>query len=337
MIILAIESSCDETAVSIVEAKDNKFEIFADFLASQISVHKKYGGVVPEVAARLHLEKIIPLLDSAFKKSKIKPDQIDCIAVTSGPGLISSLLVGTETAKSLSFAFNKPLLAVNHIESHIYANFLENAADIKFPALALVISGGHTELILMKKINDYQLIGQTRDDAVGEAFDKSAKLLSLPYPGGPHLSQLAEKGNENAVDFPRPMISSPDFDMSFSGLKTAVLYEIQKRKKLAKKDKADIAASFQLAAVDLLLSKTKKAAEKFKVKSILISGGVSANKKLRNAFLKEFENKIPVFMPDVSLCTDNSLMVAVAAYFKLKNEKAAKFHEINANPNWELL
>ena len=326
MIILSIESSCDETAVTILDADKNKFNVLANLVSSQISTHKKYGGVVPEVAARMHLEKIIPLLDEAFLTANINKQNIDYIAVTEGPGLISSLLVGTETAKALSFCLNKPIININHLEGHIYANFYKNSAKIKFPALNLIISGGHTELILIKDHGDYHLIGQTRDDAAGEAFDKSAKLLGLPYPGGPHLSKLAELGKADAVKFPRPMIDSPDCDMSFSGLKTAVLYEIKKYYHLSKKHKADIAASFQQAVIDVLLKKTRKAAEKFKVKELLISGGVSANLEIRKSFEHEFRQlKIPVFIPDIELCTDNSLMIAVAAYFKLQKQKPKKY------------
>lgn len=338
MRILAIESSCDETAVTILKATENNFEILANLVWSQIKTHKKYGGVVPEVAARMHLEKIIPLLNEAQDLAKTKLNKIDYIAVTTGPGLISSLLVGTETAKALSFAYNKPIVSINHLEGHIYANFFKHRKDIKFPALCLIISGGHTELILIKKHGDYQLVGQTRDDACGEAFDKTAKILGLPYPGGPKLSELAKKGNSQAIAFPRPMLNSEELDMSFSGLKTAVLYETKKYPDMDKKIKQNIAASFQQAVCDVLLAKTKKAAKKYNVKTVMLSGGVSANSKIREEFLNEFsKEKMPLFFPDIDLCTDNSLMIAIAAYFNLKNIKSGDYSQIIADPNWELV
>lgn len=338
MKILSIESSCDDTAVSIIEAKNNKFNILANIISSQIDIHKKYGGVVPEVAARAHVENIIPLLDQGFSKAKTKLDQIDYIAVTSGPGLISSLLVGTETAKALSFTKNIPMLPINHLEGHIYANYFKNAAKIKFPYICLIVSGGHTELVLVKDHGQYKLIGQTRDDAVGEAFDKSAKLLGLPYPGGPQISKLAEQGDENAINFPKPMINSKNFDMSFSGLKTAVLYELQSRKKITKKQKADIAASFQKAVVDVLLVKSQKAITKYKVKDFLISGGVSANSELRKTFVHKLsQQNINIYIPEINLCTDNSLMIAIAGYYKLKYFKPVKYYQVNADPNWEIV
>jgi len=269
MIILGIETSCDETAAAIVQNKSERFEILSSVVSSQVDIHAKTGGIVPEVAAREHIKNILPIIDQALKKASMDYHKIDAIAVTAGPGLITSLLVGAETAKVLSYTWNKPLTAINHLAAHIYANFISASwrTKIQFPLLALVVSGGHTELVLMKKHLDYQVIGQTRDDAAGEAFDKVAKLLNLGYPGGPIISKLAKDGDRKAVDLPRPMIKENNFDFSFAGLKTAALYKIQSGKYNLKDKKtiADFCASFEQAAIDVLVEKTIKAAKKYNV------------------------------------------------------------------------
>lgn len=329
MIILGIESSCDETAAALIEVKGGKFNILSSTVFSQIDIHKQYGGVVPEIAARNHVINFIPCVDQTLAKAKIKPQDIDKIAVTTGPGLITSLIVGIETAKSLAYAWQKPIVGINHLKAHLYANFLSNQKII-FPAIALIVSGGHTELILMKDKTNFKKIGQTIDDAAGEAFDKVAQLLDLDYPGGPIISKLAEKGNTTAFDLPRPMMHDKNYNFSFSGLKTAVLYTVQKIKKIDQKAKQDLSASFEQAVVDVLIHKTKKAAQEHQAKSLLIAGGVAANKKLRTQFeelAKELNTKF--FMPDFSLCTDNAVMIAGAAYF----EKNSDWGKIKADPN----
>jgi len=341
MKILAIETSCDETAVAVLEIKGQNYKVLANFVSSQIHIHKKYGGVVPEVAARKHLENILPLLD----KAKIQKKDIDIIGVVHGPGLITSLIVGLETAKTLAYVWGKPLVPVNHIKAHILANCLETGtnklAKIKFPALCLVVSGGHTSLVLLKDMLKFKVIGQTRDDAVGEAFDKVAKLLDLGYPGGPIISERAINANAKAYDLPRPMINSADYDFSFSGLKTAVRYELEKIKFKDKKTIANMAASFQQACVDVLIDKTISAAKKFKVKSVLLGGGVSANKELREQLKTAVAelNDVDFYQPDLSLTTDNALMVAVAANFEYQ-AKPYKFNngwkKIKVDPNLEL-
>jgi N6-L-threonylcarbamoyladenine synthase len=361
MKILAIETSCDETAVAVLEisakggsasgGKGQTYQVLANFVFSQINIHKKYGGVVPEVAARKHLETILPLL----AKTNIKPKEIDIIGVVHGPGLITSLIVGLETAKTLAYVWQKPLVPVNHIKAHILANWLQsgtnNLSKIKFPALCLVVSGGHTSLVVLKDKLKLKVIGQTRDDAVGEAFDKVAKLLALGYPGGPIISERAINADPTAYELPRPMINSDDFDFSFSGLKTAVRYELEKIKFSAKggsayggKDKktiSNMAASFQQACVDVLITKTIKAAKQYNVKSVLLGGGVSANKELREqlAYAVKELDKVDFYQPDLQLTTDNALMVAVAAYFEYQ-QKPYKFvngwKKVKVDPNLEI-
>jgi tRNA N6-adenosine threonylcarbamoyltransferase len=341
MKILGIETSCDETAIAVLEIKGQNYKVLANLVSSQINIHKKYGGIVPEVAARKHVENIIPLLDQA----KIKAKDIDLIGVVNGPGLITSLIVGLETAKTLALMWAKPLVPVNHIQAHIQANWLKGDASklqkIEFPALSLVVSGGHTSLVLLKDINTFKVIGQTRDDAVGEAFDKVAKLLDLGYPGGPIISQRALNADRTKYDLPRPMINSGDFDFSFSGLKTAVRYELEKIKIKDDQVIQEMAASFQQAAIDVLISKTIKAAKKNKVQSVLLGGGVSANKELRSQLAESVKNldDVDFYQPDLSLTTDNALMVAMTAYFENKNNKHKYINgwkRARVNPNLEL-
>ncbi len=336
--ILAIETSCDETAAAVI--RDGK--IISSIIASQAKLHSKYGGVVPEVAAREHVTAIIPTIDLALKKAKIKLGQVNHIAVTQGPGLLTSLLVGVETAQTLGLACNKPVVPVNHMEAHIYANFVgENSnskfQNPKFPALILIVSGGHTMLVLMKAHGQYQILGETVDDAAGEAFDKTAKLLGLPYPGGPALSKLAETGNPKAFNFPRPMLNSKDFNFSFSGLKTAVLYELQKHKKINDAGKADFAASIQTAIVESLIGKIEKAIAKYKPKTIMLGGGVAANKLLRAGFVdlgKKYRTQVSI--PKFEYCTDNAAMIGLAAYYQLRSKKSKTNGKFEADPNLEL-
>lgn len=341
--ILAIESSCDDTAAAILTGNitSNKpdFKIEASVFRSQIPLHRKTGGVVPEVAARAHLQNILPVVNLALEKSNKKLKDIDYIAVTSGPGLVVSLVVGVEFAKGLSFASGIPLLPTNHMAGHLYSAFIDSTKKpAKFPALAVVVSGGHTMLLLMKSYYEYKVIGQTVDDAVGEAFDKVARLLDLPYPGGPEISKLALEGEANIV-FPRPMIYEKNYNFSFSGLKTAVLYHMQKLpKKLTRKQKADIAASFQEAAIDTLVRKAFRAAKQYKCKTVALAGGVAANKLLRERLGDESKKEnIEFLMPPFEYCMDNAAMIAIAAYFGLRNgTKPKPIGKIKADPAWEL-
>ncbi|MFA6198173.1 MAG: tRNA (adenosine(37)-N6)-threonylcarbamoyltransferase complex transferase subunit TsaD [Patescibacteria group bacterium] len=330
MKILGIETSCDDTSVSLIAVANHRLKILAEVVSSQIKTHAMYGGVVPEVAARMHIENIIPVLRSVLPKNPEK--YIDRISVTRGPGLVTSLLIGVETAKSLALAWQKPIVPVNHIEGHMLACWLGNKA-IKLPAVALIVSGGHTEIILMKDFGQYKLIGQTQDDAAGEAFDKVAKLLKLGYPGGPIIQKLAESGNPKAFDLPRPMLDRKNFDFSFAGLKTAVLYLYQKG--VVPKSKInDLCASFQQAAIDVLVAKTIVAARKYKVKTILLGGGVAANQPLRDSLSKEARRHGLAFAaPSLLHCADNATMIALAGYYG----QPKPWSRIKADPNWELV
>jgi N6-L-threonylcarbamoyladenine synthase len=330
MRILGIETSCDETAAAVLEVKGGKFKVLSNKIASSVKLHAKYGGIVPELAARAQMEYIIPVIESALKGV----GDIDYIAVTNGPGLITSLRVGVEAAKTLSYTWNKPLIAVNHLEGHIFTSELPGK-KIKFPALALIVSGGHTQLVLVKDYLNYKIIGETQDDAVGEAFDKVGKILSLGYPGGPVVSKLAEKGSAGKIEMPRPMINSGDYNFSFSGIKTSVLYKVKK----GRVNKADMCASFQQACTDVLVIKAIKAATEYKVKSVIIGGGVAANKSLReeldNKFKKEL-SKVNIYIPEISLTGDNALMIAVAGYYKIKKKKFSDYKKIKVDPNLKL-
>ena len=313
--ILAIETSCDETAAAVLTVAGGRFDLRANVVASQIAIHRRYGGVVPEVAARNHVGVLLPVIDEALKKARLTPRQIDRIAVTSGPGLVTSLLVGIETARTLSYLWHKPIVPVNHIKAHLYVNWLHNA-PIRFPAIGLVVSGGHTELILIKSATNFKKIGQTVDDAAGEAFDKVGKLLGLGYPGGPEVSRRAHKGNASAFDFPRPMEKSGDLRFSFSGLKTAVLYASQKVTRLNTQTINNICAAFQQAVFDVLVAKTMDAAFRHKAKTILLAGGVAANTLLRDTLKAQTAKHRYLFlMPEHSWSTDNAAMIAIAGYF----------------------
>ncbi len=325
MILLAIETSCDETSASII--KDG-FNVLSNITATQNEFHEKYGGIVPEIASRKHIETINLVIKEAIEKASVNEKEIDAIAVTFGPGLPGSLLVGLSSAKAISLALKKPLIAVNHLEGHIYANFLipefetlERKKDL-FPFLCLIVSGGHTQLV---KVNDhlkYETIGRTRDDAAGEAFDKVARFLNLGYPGGPIIDKISKNSDENAIDFKRPMIEEEyKYDFSFSGIKTAVVYFCKKMEKGKEKkvNKNDIAASFQKAVIDTLIEKTTKAAIEFGIKTIAIGGGVASNSKLREE-MQKLSSKLNIncFIPPAWLCTDNAAMIGCAAYQKYK-------------------
>lgn len=336
MNILAIETSCDETAAAMISDGLIKSSV----IASQVSIHTQYGGVVPEVAAREHVQAIIPTINLALKQAKSKLTDIDYIAVTRGPGLITSLLVGVETAQMLGLASGKPVVPINHLEAHIYANFVKDQGSKtkdQFPALVLIVSGGHTLLVLMKSHGQYQILGETVDDAAGEAFDKTAKLMGLGYPGGPALSKLAEKGDPSKFNFPRPMINSPDLNFSFSGLKTAVLYEVQRQGSKINDQRSNLATSVQQAIVDVLIAKTEKAIGKYKPKTIMLGGGVAANKPLRENFKKLAKQYgLAVSIPKFEYCTDNAAMIGLAAYYRLKFKKLPKTKKIQPDPNLEL-
>jgi N6-L-threonylcarbamoyladenine synthase len=318
-LIMGIETSCDETAAAIVEDGE---KIISNVVASQINIHQKYGGVVPEIASRKHMEYIIPLINQALDEAGKKLTDLSGIAVTYGPGLIGSLLVGLSVAKAISYAKNIPFIGVNHLEAHIYANLLEHK-EIEPPLICLIVSGGHTSLVYIKDFGEYKLLGQTKDDAVGEVFDKIARVLDLTYPGGPIIEKLSKEGNASAIKFPRPLINEKSYNFSFSGLKTAVIYYI---KKLKEEDKdipiKDVLASFQQAVIDVLIEKTLRAASKYKIKQIVLAGGVAANESLREEFKEKANNlNIKVFYPSIFLCTDNAAMVASVGYFKLKEKK----------------
>jgi N6-L-threonylcarbamoyladenine synthase len=319
MKILAIETSCDETAAAII---DNG-KIKSNIIASQAKLHARYGGVVPEVAARSHINAIIPTIDLALKQAHTKLTDLDYIAVTQGPGLMTSLMVGIDTAKAIGTSLNIPVIPINHLEAHIYANFVE--AKIRFPGVILIVSGGHTLLVEIKGHGKYRILGETVDDAAGEAFDKTAKMLGLGYPGGPMISKLAINGNPEAFSFPRPMINSNNFNFSFSGLKTAVLYTVSKQRTVNSKQKPDLAASVQQAIVDVLIAKTEKAIKQYKPKTIMLGGGVAANQLLRERFKKlSTIYHLASVIPQFEYCTDNAAMIGLAAYYRLKNHKAIR-------------
>jgi N6-L-threonylcarbamoyladenine synthase len=336
MRILGIESSCDETSAAIIDGDKSGITLKSNIVASSLPLHAKTGGVIPENAAREQLKYILPVINESLQAADTNFEAIDAIAVTYGPGLIGSLLVGVETAKTLAYALNKPLVPVNHMVGHIYANFIDQTA-ITFPLLALVVSGGHTDLLFMEKHGSFKLLGGTRDDAAGEAFDKIGRLLGLPYPAGPVIEKLAQEGNPKRFRFPRPLIGSPDYDFSFSGLKTAVLREVQKIGPLDDQTTKDLARATQDAIIDVLTKKTLKAANQYNVKSILLSGGVAANQKLRDTFsvlsspasLRGEQSSVKLFAPAKSFCTDNAAMIASAAYYTYK---PVRLNDITANP-----
>jgi N6-L-threonylcarbamoyladenine synthase len=331
--ILAIETSCDETAAAIIE---NGRSLLASTVASQMDIHARYGGVYPEVAARQHVLSILPVIEQTLSQAHLALSDINAIAATRGPGLAGSLVVGMNAAKGLALGAGLPLVGVNHLEGHIYSAWVNDEGDTpapepQFPLMALLVSGGHTELILMDTHLSYKRLGATLDDAAGEAFDKVARLLGLPYPGGPAVQRAAEVGNPMAFKFPRAWLEGT-WNFSFSGLKTAVLKE-SKRLDGKPLPVADLAASFQAAVVDVLFNKTLNAARKSNVKQIIVGGGVSANKPLRDAFLAQTE--FPVYIPRLSLCTDNAAMIAAAGYFRYALGHTDGL-EIDILPTWPL-
>src|SRR5215212_6206157 len=333
--ILAIESSCDETACAVIE---NGRALLASTVASQMEIHARYGGVFPEVASRQHVLSIIPVVEQALAQSSVTLKDIDAIAVTRGPGLAGSLVVGMNMAKGIALGTNLPIIGVNHLEGHIYSSWIYNAGEgvppePQFPLMALLVSGGHTELNLMTDHLTYQRLGSTLDDAAGEAFDKVARLLGLSYPGGPSIQRAAETGDPIRFKFPRAKLDNA-YDFSFSGLKTAVLYEVNDWKR---KNKVlpveDLAASFQAAVVDVLFKKTIQAARNHHAKEILVAGGVSANRALRQAFQTQDEFKVHI--PPFSLCTDNAAMIAAAGYYRYSLGHVSGL-DIDVQPTWPL-
>ncbi len=330
IVILAIESSCDETAAAVVK---NGREVLSNIISSQIELHKLYGGVVPEIASRKHIEKINQVIEEALSEANVTLEEIDAIGVTYGPGLVGALLVGVAQAKAISFATGKPLVGVHHIEGHVSANYIENK-ELEPPFLCLIVSGGHTHLVIVKEYGIYEIIGRTRDDAAGEAFDKVARAIGLGYPGGPKIDKLSKEGNKKAIVFPRARIEDAKYDFSFSGVKSAVLNHINScEMKNEEINRADIAASFQEAVVDVLVTKTIEAAKDYKITKIAAAGGVAANSSLREAMAAACkENGFTFYHPSPILCTDNAAMIGAAAYYEyLKGSRAGL--DLNAVPN----
>ncbi|RPF57046.1 tRNA (adenosine(37)-N6)-threonylcarbamoyltransferase complex transferase subunit TsaD [Aquisalibacillus elongatus] len=326
-IILAIETSCDETAVAVVQGGR---KLLSNVVATQMDIHEKYGGVVPEIASRHHIEQMTVVMEQALDEASLTVDDLDAVAVTEGPGLVGALLIGVNAAKAIAFANDLPLIGVHHIAGHIYANRLMQ--EFEFPLLSLVVSGGHTELIYMKQHGDYEVIGETRDDAAGEAYDKVAKALNLPYPGGPVLDKLAQEG-EDLYQFPRAWLEDGSYDFSFSGLKTAVINKLNQMKQKGENYRVeDIAASFQASVIEVLTEKTFKATNDLGVKQLIVAGGVSANKGLREALHQKFDNRdIDLMIPPLYLCTDNAAMIGATASIHY-HQGEFKDLSLNANP-----
>ncbi|OGH64144.1 MAG: hypothetical protein A2821_02565 [Candidatus Magasanikbacteria bacterium RIFCSPHIGHO2_01_FULL_41_23] len=386
MKILGIESSCDDTSVALIEASENNFVVLAEKTASQIDIHKKYGGVVPEIAGREHAIAIMPVIEEVlslgytrdamqkkpFDFPRLRSGQVahgkpDAIAVTAGPGLITGLVIGVEAAKNLSYLWEVPLIRVNHMDGHVHSVLLKNQINksganikienqsIEFPALCLLVSGGHTELLLATDHGVYEKLGATRDDAAGECFDKVAKLLGLEYPGGPKISALAKKGNANTISFPRPMIKENNLDFSFAGLKTAALYWLRDNELSAldvnpdlpagifgvqhnNPTRADFCTSFEQAIVDVIVEKTSRAAEKYQPTTIIFGGGVSANEKMRATLRAELQKILPnskFLIPEKKYSMDNGAMIAVAGYFQAQKNNFTSWRDIVVDPNWE--
>lgn len=331
--ILAIESSCDETAAAVIR---NGREVLSNIIYTQIALHTEYGGVVPEIASRKHIEKINQVIDSALKEANTTLDDLDAIAVTYGPGLVGALLVGVSAAKSIAFAKNIPLVGVHHIEGHISANFIENK-DLEPPFICLVVSGGHSHLVVVKDYGEYEILGRTRDDAAGEAFDKVARAIGLGYPGGPKIDKVSKEGNPDAIHFPRAKVEDGEYDFSFSGLKSAVLnYLNQCEMKGETIVVPDVAASFQKAVIDVLVEHSMDAVKRYGLKKFAIAGGVASNSSLRAAFEQRCkEERIEFFHPSPIFCTDNAAMIGVAGYYEfIKGVRSG--YDLNAVPALKL-
>lgn len=331
--ILATESSCDETAAAVVR---NGREVLSNVISSQIDLHKLYGGVVPEIASRKHIEKINQVIEEALAKAGCSLDDIDAVAVTYGPGLVGALLVGVAEAKAIAYARNLPLVGVHHIEGHISANYIENK-DLEPPFLCLVVSGGHTHLVCVEDYGKYKILGKTKDDAAGEAFDKVARAIDLGYPGGPKIDKLAKEGNPHAIEFPRAHVGDSVYDFSFSGVKSAVLNYINGCKmKQQEYSRADIAASFQKAVIDVLVDHAMIGVENYGLKKLAIAGGVASNSALRSAMKEACEKRgIEFYHPSPILCTDNAAMIGAAGYYDYKNGIRSGW-DLNAVPNLKL-
>jgi N6-L-threonylcarbamoyladenine synthase len=332
-LILALETSCDETSASVIA--DGR-RVLSNIISSQIPIHQKFGGVVPEIASRKHIEQVIPVVDEALRQAGVTLEDITAIGVTHGPGLVGALLVGVAVAKALSFATEIPLVGVNHLEGHIFANFLSHI-ELEPPFMALVVSGGHTSLVHVKGYNEFELLGQTRDDAAGEAFDKIARVMKMPYPGGPYIDRLAATGNPEAIAFPRALTGRDNFEFSFSGLKSAVLNHLNSAAQRGEElNNADVAASFQAAIVDVLVSKALQAARKCGVKQIVLAGGVAANSSLKLKLGQECTKAgMALYYPEIILCTDNAAMIGCRAYYQHLNGNYADLH-LNAVPSLKL-
>jgi N6-L-threonylcarbamoyladenine synthase len=327
-VVLAIETSCDETAASVVMGGN---DVLSSIVSSQIDIHARFGGVVPEVASRAHLESIVPVIDAAIAEAGILPSRIDAVAATAGPGLIGALLVGVSAAKSLALVWDKPFIGVNHLEAHLYAGLLDDPT-LEFPLVVLLVSGGHTMIIHMKGHGDYTVLGRTIDDAAGEAYDKVARYLNLGYPGGPVIDRIASDGNPHAVEFPRARMHD-GLDVSFSGLKTSVINHVRRNPEMSN---VDVAASFQAAVVDVLCAKTVKAAQQVGAQGIVLGGGVSANTFLRSEMTRRGgEAGFKVALPSRAMCTDNAAMIAAAAWHRLKSDGPREL-DCGAYPNLKL-
>lgn len=331
--ILAIESSCDETAASVVK---NGRQVLSNVISSQIELHTLYGGVVPEIASRKHIEKINQVIENALSEARMTLDEMTAVAVTYGPGLVGALLVGVAEAKALAYAAKKPLIGVHHIEGHVSANFIENP-DLEPPFVCLIVSGGHTHLVIVKDYGEFEIIGRTRDDAAGEAFDKVARAVGLGYPGGPKVDKAARGGNEHAFEFPRAKVGENPYDFSFSGLKSAVLNDINRARMMNEEiNVPDLAASFQKAVVDVLVSRTIAAAKEYGFDRLAIAGGVASNSALRTSMKAACETEgIRFYHPSPIFCTDNAAMIGVAAYYEYINGARAGW-DLNAVPNLKL-
>lgn len=346
MIILGIETSCDETAVAVLEVTKTKLTVKSSAVSSQIKKHKQYGGVVPEVAARNHMQNMMPILQHALDQAGVGKEAIELVAATYGPGLATSLMVGLETGKSLAFALNIPFVAVNHMAGHVFSWLLPKQIgetvllpELEYPFLALLVSGGHTQLVKVHSAVQYELLGNTVDDAVGEAFDKVARMMKLPYPGGPEVSRLALNGDATAFELPRPMLHSKDLNFSFAGLKTAVLYALRKQA-VTEKIIADMCASFQTAAVEVLIKKTLQAVSQHNISLVTVAGGVSANQFLREQLqgqLKQQKQEPHCTFPELQYTGDNGAMIALAGYIQYQNAgPTKKYQTLSVKPNLSL-